>query len=400
MLEFRAIAGVRHTAAHMCGRRALAALLVLGLASPALSQSRPEIAEMSIEELMSIDITSVSRREQPASDAAAAVFVITHDDIRRSGMKTIPDLLRLAPGMNVAQLNANKWAVSSRGFNGVFANRLLVLVDGRSIYNRLFGGVLWDIGDLPMDDIDRIEVIRGPGAALWGANAVNGVINIVTRPAGDTSGGLVRLEQGNAGQQGSLRYGGQLGTGAYRVYGQWTGSGESVTTTGQLAGDDAHSITTGFRADWSTAPGNFMLQGDATVGSVRAMWSNMDPLTVTVRPFATEASDTRAGHVLGRWTHARASGGSLQIQTFADFADRQEPVGRYRRQAFDIDTQYQVGVGASRLRVRQRLPVHWRAFRWRHWFLHDAGGGSIVARNRVRAGRDQRVVGPCDVHAR
>ena len=301
---------------------------------------------MSIEELMRIDITSVSRRQQPASDAPAAVFVITHDAIRRSGMKTIADVLRLAPGLNVAQVNSNKWAVSARGFNGLYANRLLVLVDGRSIYNRLFAGVLWDTGDLLLDDIDRIEVIRGPGAALWGANAVNGVINIVTKASDDTQGGLVRVDEGTSGQQGTLRYGGKLAAATYRVYAQWTGSSESVTATGELARDASNSVTTGFRTDWSAAPGAFMLQGAATVGSAQSLWPNLDPLTVAGQPIATDASETWASHVLGRWTHTRASGGSLQVQTYADFADRKEPVGRYRRQAFDIDSQYQTRIGS------------------------------------------------------
>ena len=151
--------------------------------SPGLAQGRaPDLNQMSIEDLMNIEITSASRKEERVADVAAAVFVITRDDIRRSGMTTIPDLLRLAPGVQVAQINANKWAVSVRGFNGLFSNKLLVLVDGRSVYNRLFSGVIWHGEDMVLDDVDRIEVIRGPGAAMWGANAVNGVINIVTEP--------------------------------------------------------------------------------------------------------------------------------------------------------------------------------------------------------------------------
>jgi iron complex outermembrane receptor protein len=319
---------------------------MLALASPALAQNARDLAEMSIEELMRIEITSVSRRQQRASDAAAAVFVISRDDIRRSGMKTIPDVLRLAPGVNVAQINANKWAVSARGFNGLYANRLLVLVDGRSIYTRLFAGVLWDTGDLLLDDIDRIEVIRGPGAALWGANAVNGVINIITRSAADTLGGLVRVDGGTAGLQGAIRYGGTIGAAKYRVYGQWTDGSESVTTAGRPAGDDASSITTGFRADWSATPGAFMLQGAATAGTAQALWQNLDPLTVAVQPLSADPSETWAAHVLGQWTHTRGNGASLEVQTFADFASRNEPVGRYRRQAFDVDTQYQTRIGA------------------------------------------------------
>ena len=147
---------------------------------------------------MNIEITSASRKEQRATDVAAAVFVITQDDIRRSGMTSIPDVLRLAPGIQVAQINGNKWAVTVRGFNDVFANKLLVLVDGRSVYNRLFSGVIWDAEDLMLDDVDRIEVIRGPGAAMWGANAVNGVINIVTKATAETERGIVRVDAGTS----------------------------------------------------------------------------------------------------------------------------------------------------------------------------------------------------------
>src|SRR6185295_14810667 len=176
-----------------------------------------------------------SRKEQRTADVAAAVFVITRDDIRRSGMTTIPDVLRLAPGVDVAQINSNKWSVSVRGFNGLYANKLLVLVDGRSVYNRIFSGVFWDAEDLMLDDIDRIEVIRGPGAALWGANAVNGVINIVTRPAAETQGTLVRVEAGRLGAQGAVRYGGSLGRASYRLYSQWTGRDQSLIEPGTRA---------------------------------------------------------------------------------------------------------------------------------------------------------------------
>ena len=186
----------------------LALLGLVAIPSPGLAQSgERDLSQVSLEELMNIEITSASRKEQRAGDVAAAVFVITQDDIRRSGMTSIPDLLRLAPGVEVAQINSNKWAVSVRGFNGLYANKLLVLVDGRTIYNRIFSGVFWDTEDLVIDDIDRIEVIRGPGAAIWGANAVNGVINIVTKATADTQGALVRVDGGNSGDQGSIRYG-------------------------------------------------------------------------------------------------------------------------------------------------------------------------------------------------
>jgi iron complex outermembrane receptor protein len=258
----------------------------------------PDLSQVSLEDLMNIEITSASRKEQRAADVPAAVFVITRDDIRRSGMTTIPDLLRLAPGVDVAQINSNKWAVSVRGFNALYANKLLVLVDGRSVYNKIFSGVLWDTEDLALDDIDRIEVIRGPGAATWGANAVNAVINIVTK-----------------------------------------------ASAGTRANDASHSETTGFRADWTTEPAKFMLEGDYTAGQARALWPNFSLQTASRQPIADDPTDTQGGHLLGRWTHTRASGASLQIQSFVDFAGRQEPVGGYKRRAFDVDTQYRTSLG-------------------------------------------------------
>jgi iron complex outermembrane receptor protein len=326
-------------------------LVILGLAavpSPGLAQSgAQDLGQASIEELMNIEVTSASRKEQRAGDVAAAVFVITQDDIRRSGMTTIPDVLRLAPGVEVAQINSNKWAVSVRGFNALFANKLLVLVDGRSIYNRIFSGVLWDTEDLVLDDVDRIEVIRGPGAAIWGANAVNGVINIVTKSAADTQGGLVRADGGGSGGQGTVRYGGTLGSASYRLYSQWTGRDESLIAPGIGANDGSHSTTTGFRADWSARPGAFMLEGDFTAGQARALWPNLNPQTAAGDPLANVPTDTQGGHVLGRWTHTRASGASLQIQSFVDIAGRLEPVGAYHRRAFDVDTQYHTALGSN-----------------------------------------------------
>ena len=317
------------------------------LSTDSLAQARaPDLSQASIEELMNIEITAAGRKEQRAADVAAAVFVITNDDIRRSGMTTIPDLLRMAPGVDVAQINSNKWAVSVRGFNGLYANKLLVLVDGRSVYNRLFSGVIWDALDLMLDDIDRIEVIRGPGAATWGANAVNGVINIVTKAAADTQGWLARADGGHVGEQVAVRYGGALATGHYRAYAQWTGRSESLIAPGTSADDASHGGTTGFRADWTKGPGAFLLEGAYTQGQTRAMWPNLDPQTAVSEPIAGAPSGASSGHLLGRWTRTRASGATLQIQSFVDFAGRREPVGLYQRRAIDLDTQYHAALGA------------------------------------------------------
>lgn len=327
--------------------RTIALFILSTLPSTSLAQSpAPDLSHMSIEDLMNIEVTSASRKEQRASDVASAVFVITHDDIRRSGLTSIPELLRLAPGVDVAQINSNKWAVSVRGFNGLYANKLLVLVDGRSVYTRLFSGVLWDALDLMLDDVDRIEVIRGPGAAMWGANAVNGVINIVTKTAAETQGGLVRVDAGRSGRQAGLRYGGTAGATRYRLYAQWTGRAQSLFAAGTRADDASGSLTTGFRADWDTQPDAFVLEGGFTAGRTRAVWANLDPETAAREPIANERSEANGGHLLGRWTHARTGGASLQVQSFVDVVDRHEPVADYRRRAFDVDAQYHTALGA------------------------------------------------------
>jgi iron complex outermembrane receptor protein len=329
--------------------RFVAAALLLTIASPTTGVAQTKISDltqMSIEDLMKIEIVSASRKEQRVVDIPAAVFVITNEDIRRSGMTTIPDLLRLAPGVEVAQINSNKWAVSMRGFNGWDANKLLVLVDGRSVYNRLFSGVLWDAEDLIVDDIDRIEVIRGPGGAIWGVNAVNGVINIVTKPAADTQGGLTRLDIGRVGEQGVVRYGGTLGAASYRLYSQWTRRDQSLIAPDTRADDTSYSVRSGFRADWTAQPGSFMLQGDLVLGQLRALFFNLNPLTAAREALANDPSDIQGGHLLGRWTRGRANGASLQIQSFVDIASRQEPAGIYHRHAVDVDTQYHMPIGA------------------------------------------------------
>ena len=201
----------------------LVVLLLAGLALPPIAladDGSSDLAEMSLEDLLNVEVTSVSKRTERLSDAAAAIYVLTGKDIQRSGARTIADALRLVPGLHVANIDANTWAVSSRGFNGNFANKLLVLVDGRTVYSPLFSGVWWDAQDLVLDNIDRIEVIRGPGATLWGANAVNGVINIITKPAQETQGGYFELGGGTEDKgAGALQYATPVGSsGAVRFY--------------------------------------------------------------------------------------------------------------------------------------------------------------------------------------
>src|SRR3984957_1438161 len=195
-------------------------LPVMFLAVPAWPQQNPaDLTEQSIEDLMNIRVSSVSKKEEKLSRAAAAIFVITQEDIRRSGATNIPDLLRMVPGLDVAQINGSTWAISARGFNAQFADKLLVMIDSRIVYTPNFAGVYWDTLDLPLEDIDRIEVIRGPGGTVWGANAVNGVISIFTKKAAETKGGMVEAAGGNIERGGTTQYGGNAGKAAeFRVY--------------------------------------------------------------------------------------------------------------------------------------------------------------------------------------
>jgi iron complex outermembrane recepter protein len=312
-------------------------LVFLATPSHALAQGDPQgLSQVPIEDLMNIEITSASRKQEHAADVAAAVYVITHDDIRRSGMTTIPDLFRLAPGIDVAQINSNQWAVSTRGFNGLYAAKLLVLVDGRSLYNRFFSGVLWTTEDLMLDDIDRIEVIRGPGAAAWGANAVNGVINVITKSAGDTQGALVRVDAGGEGTQIAARYGGALGITRYRLFAQWTRRDQSLIIPGTGANDASQTVTTGFRADRTSRRDAFTLEGAISANQARSLWTALDPETAAREPISKSLSGGIEAHVLSRWTRTRDSGASLQLQSFVELAGRHEPLAEYHRTVVDV----------------------------------------------------------------
>ena len=207
------------------------------------------LSSLTIEDLMNIEVTSVSKTEQKLSRTASAVFVISQEDIRRSGATNIPDLLRMVPGVDVAQIDANTWAVSARGFNEGFSDKLLVLIDGRSVYTPTFGGVFWETVDLPLANVSRIEVIRGPGGTIWGANAVNGVINIITKKASETRGAMLVAGGGNLEQGfGTLQYGGNLGKSTnYQAYVKYSNIGQHTEPTGRPSGDGWNMLHGGFR---------------------------------------------------------------------------------------------------------------------------------------------------------
>ena len=244
------------------------------LALPAVpvwsQQDSRDLTTESLEDLMNVQVTSVSKTEEKLSRTAAAVFVISAQDIQNSGAMNIPDLLRMVPGMNVAQINANTWAISARGFNAEFSNELLVMVDGRTVYVPTFGGVTWDVLDIPLIDIERIEVIRGPGGAIWGANAVNGVINIITKKAANTLGTTVVAGGGNIDQGfATAQYGGTLGKNTdYRFYSKYLNQTDFPGPAGGSGGDGWHDLSAGFRVDSNLSPQDTLtLQGNLYRGN-------------------------------------------------------------------------------------------------------------------------------------
>jgi len=320
----------------------LAALAVLFLASGS-AQNLPDVTAMSVEDLMNVQVTSVSKRTQKLADAAAAIYVISQDDIRRSGANSIPEALRLVPGIQVARIDENKWAISSRGFNGRFANKLLVLIDGRSVYTPLFSGVYWNDQDVMMEDVDRIEVIRGPGATLWGANAVNGVINIITKSSKSTQSALLTAGGGTEMRGFSnLRYGGKVGNDTYfRTYAKYFNVEPSWDPfLGQKANDDWDSLQGGFRADWTpSGPDSLTFQGDLH----RSPYGETLTVPTLNAPYSsTYANEGRmsGGNLLGRWNHTfDKSSTSLQV-----YFDRTNIVENTlftdHQNIFDIDFQH------------------------------------------------------------
>ncbi len=320
-------------------------LTVFSVHATNLNDALPDdLTDMSLEALMNIEVTSVSKRPQKQSEAAAAVFVITNDDLRRWGVTNIPEALRRVPGIDVARIDANKWAITSRGFNSRFANKLLVLIDGRSVYTPLFAGVYWDSQDVVLEDVDRIEVIRGPGGTLWGANAVNGVINIITKNAADTQGNLVSVAAGNVVNGiGSVRHGGKLKNGAdYRIYAKYSNYDEGFNPAG--AHDDWRTGQIGFRSDWvKTDRDSITLQGDYYRGKagqlVNIPGGPPGPPPTTVIPTVNDI-DTNGGNLLLRWSHVLENASNFALQVYYDHVGLDGAVLFEDRDTVDIDFQH------------------------------------------------------------
>ena len=316
----------------------LTAVMVACLTISAWGKSL-DLTEMSIEELMGLEVFSPGRKVQLLSDTATAVHVITQEDIRRSGASSIPEALRLAPGLHVAYIDANTWAISARGFSREFANKLLVLVDGRTVYTPFFSGVYWDQVGTVLPDVDRIEVILGPGAAMWGANAVNGVINIITKQADQTQGTLVSVGVGTELRTTTtVRHGGRLAENVfYRAYGKYLARGDSYTDG--LKGDDADTYRGGFRID--SIPDDvdhFTFQGEAF--SMQKTLVTGFPLIPLSSPEPKEDTvSVKGGNILARWEHMYTGGSTHRVTSYYDFFDRDTPLATERRNTFDIDFQ-------------------------------------------------------------
>ncbi len=297
-----------------------------------------ELGQLSLEELANVAITSVSRRPEPLSGAPAAIFVITNDDIRRSSALTLPEALRLAPNLQVARVDSSTYAITARGFNQstATANKLLVLIDGRTVYSTLFSGVFWDAQNVLLDDLDRIEVISGPGGTLWGANAVNGVINIVSRSSADTQGALVDARYGGIDKSMGARFGGRIDDHAtFRIYAMGFERGHTQRLRRERDAPDAwENAQGGFRFDWSAATDTVTVQGDLYHGDFQDRRRERDQAAIG------------GGNLLGRWSHTFTDGSALTLQTYYDKAWR-DSTSRIRAdvETYDFDAQYALSLG-------------------------------------------------------
>src|SRR5256712_749230 len=304
---------------------------------PDSSLSAEALKKLSIEQLMNLQVTSVSKRPERLSQTASAIQVITQDDIRRSGAASLAEALRLAANLQVAQIDSRQWAISARGFNGTTANKLLVLIDGRTVYTPLFSGVFWDVQEVPLQDIDRIEVISGPGATLWGANAVNGVINVITKDAKDTQGFL--LSGGGGTEQhgfGTVRYGAALGSSVRaRIYGRGFDRDATALPGGQEAADDWHMGQGGFRMDWEASSARRVtLQGDLYDGRI----GQPSPATDIV---------VSGGNVMAKWSHTISEKSSLAAQLYYERTHRDIPgIFGEDLDTYDVDLQHSARLAA------------------------------------------------------
>jgi iron complex outermembrane recepter protein len=362
-----------------CGYISLtaAALMVI----PAGSQETPkDLSTKSIEDLMNIEVTSVSKKEQKLSRIASAIFVVTQDDIRSSGATNIPDILRMVPGLDVAQINGNTWEISSRGFNAQYANKLLVLIDGRTVYSPLFAGVYWDVQDVPLEDIDRIEAIRGPGATVWGANAVNGVINIITKSAKETLGGLLTAGGGTYEPGfGLAQYGGNLSQATgYRFFVKGFDYNSFPSLSGQNGHDGFDLLHGGFRVDSTLSKQDSLtVQGDLYEGHEGEITSTV-ALTPPFGGVLAVSTSVSGGNVLGRWNHTFSPHSDTSLQVYFDRTARNSNIYGESVNTSDIDFQHHIGWGSHHDFV---WGVGYR------YYSYDTSGSLTISFNPASQGR-------------
>ena len=324
--------------------------LVLAAYLPALGSPSFDLVDLSLEELMEVEVSLVSRRPQSLAETAAAVTVVTGEELRRAGVRTLPDALRLVPGFQVAQIDANKWVVTSRGFAGLFSNKLLVLIDGRSVYTPLFAGVFWESQHVLPEDVERIEVIRGPGGTLWGANAVNGIVNVITRDAAAGNELYVTAGGGDERRYVAARRRHNLGeNGHLRAYVERFARGRTTSVEARPVRDAWHMSRTGLRADLElSAEDRLSLQADAFGGAVGQSLSYVESMPPPLaQPFYFDA-DVFGADVLGRWQHGGVDDG-LEVQAYYDVFHRQERFLSGTIHNLDIDLQRRHRSGRHRM---------------------------------------------------
>jgi iron complex outermembrane recepter protein len=331
------------------------ALVLLQVFPPIMAAAKnlEQYLDMDLAQLMEVTISSVAKKPQTLADTAAAVFVISHEDIRRSGVTSIPEALALAPGLHVARISASKWSISARGFGGYTSNKLLVLMDGRSIYTPAYGSTFWDSQNTLLEDVERIEVIRGPGGTIWGANAMNGVINIITKKAQATEGILVRARVGNGEQGAAAREGFKIGEATFgRIYAT-TSNYESNVLSNDLLGNSSHdanddwqNLQSGFHLDGVVGTGNeWTLQGDVyKIDGDQIVF----PYWLDRPPYLTANSDDYSaggGNIVGSWQHTFAGGNRLFFKTYYDNSTRKEAHYEQTFNILDLDLQYEYALG-------------------------------------------------------
>lgn len=313
--------------------------------APGTAEKPSELTELSLEQLVNVKVTSIQKRPGSLRETAAAISVITSDEIVASGATTVPALLRRAPGVHVAQLDSSQWALGIRGFTNSVARSQLAIMDGRSLYTPLFAGTYWDVQNPFLEDVDRIEVVRGPGGTLWGANAVTGIVNIITKSASDTQGGVVVVGGGNQERGfGRARYGGRLGSNnAYRVYGSYFNRAAEYHADGDDY-DDWHMYQGGFRMDWTNQlSGNLTLQGDLYSGRAGRRTTFATFTSPYVQTLEQDA-DLSGGNLRVRWSRALDRGREIAVQTYYDRTNRSEPNFSEDRDTIDFDGQYRMAL--------------------------------------------------------